>query len=36
LAVVVALLIVVFLKGTSPGSARGWKEYQAQKDRRDS
>ena len=35
LAVVVALLIVVFLKGTSPGGAREWEEYQAQKDRRD-
>ena len=33
--VVVALLIVVFLKGTSPGGAREWEEYQAQKDRRD-
>jgi cell division protein FtsW (lipid II flippase) len=34
LVVVVALLIVVFLKGTSPGGAKEWDEYQAQKDRR--
>lgn len=33
--VVVALLIVVFLKGTSPGGAREWEEYQALQDRRD-
>jgi hypothetical protein len=33
-AVAVALLIVVFLKGTSPGSAREWKEFQARKDQR--
>ena len=33
LVVVVALLIVVFLKGTSPGGARQWEECQAQKDR---
>ncbi len=33
--VIVALLILVFLKGTSLGGAREWEEYQAQKDRRD-
>ena len=33
--VVVALLIVVLLKGTSPGGSRAWEEYQAQKDRHD-
>jgi hypothetical protein len=35
LAVIAVLLIIVFLKGTSPGGAREWEEYQAQKDRRD-
>jgi hypothetical protein len=35
LVVVVALLAIVFLKGTSPGGAREWMEYQAEKDRRD-
>jgi hypothetical protein len=35
LIVVVALLIVMFLKGTSPGGAREREEYQTQKDRRD-
>ena len=34
LPVVGALLVVVFLKGTSPGGAQEWQEYQAQKDRR--
>ncbi len=33
--VVAALIIVIFLKGTSPGGAREWEEYQAQKQRRD-
>jgi hypothetical protein len=33
--VVAALIIVIFLKGTSPGGARKWEEYQAQKQRRD-
>lgn len=35
LMVAVALLIVSFLKGTSPGGAREWEEYQALQDRRD-
>jgi hypothetical protein len=35
LVVVVALLAIVFLKGTSPGGSREWEEYQAEKDRRD-
>jgi cell division protein FtsW (lipid II flippase) len=35
LVMVVALLAIVFLKGTSPGGAREWEEYQAKKDRRD-
>jgi hypothetical protein len=33
--VVAALIIVIFLKGTSPGGTREWEEYQAQKHRRD-
>jgi hypothetical protein len=32
--VVVALAIVVFLKATSPGDAREWKEFQARRDHR--
>lgn len=35
LIVVVALLIIMFLKGTSPGGTREWEEYQTQNDRRD-
>jgi hypothetical protein len=34
LAAVAAMLIVTFLKGTSPGGAREREEYQAQKHRR--
>jgi hypothetical protein len=33
--VFVALLIVVFLKGTSLGGSREWAEFKAAKDRRD-
>jgi hypothetical protein len=33
--VVAALIIVIFLKGTSPGGAKEWEEYQPQKHRRD-
>jgi hypothetical protein len=33
--VVVALLVVVFLKGTSPGGPREWEEFQAQRGRGD-
>jgi len=33
LLVVILLLIVVFLKGTSPGGPRAWEEFQASKDR---
>jgi hypothetical protein len=36
LVVVAALLLVVFLKGTSPGGARAWQEYQGGQDRRES
>jgi peptidoglycan/LPS O-acetylase OafA/YrhL len=32
--VLAALLIVIFLKGTSPGGSREWAEYQASKDGR--
>lgn len=35
LAVVAALLLVVFLKGTSPGGPREWQEYRAQQERGD-
>jgi hypothetical protein len=30
--VVAALIIVIFLKGTSPGGQQEWAEYQAQKE----
>jgi hypothetical protein len=33
LLVVILLLIVVFVKGTSPGGPREWEEFQASKDR---
>ena len=33
-AVAVALVIIVFLKGTPPGGAREWKEFQARRDQR--
>jgi hypothetical protein len=33
LLVVVLLLVIVFLKGTSPGGSRAWAEFQASKDR---
>jgi hypothetical protein len=33
-AVAAALMIIVFLKGTSPGGAREWKEFQARRDQR--
>jgi hypothetical protein len=33
-AVAVALAIIVFLKSTSPGDAREWKEFQARRDQR--
>ena len=33
-AVAVALVIIVFLKGTQPGGAREWKEFQARRDQR--
>jgi hypothetical protein len=33
LLVVVVLLVIVFLKGTSPGGPRAWEEFQASKDR---
>jgi hypothetical protein len=33
-AVTAALMIIVFLKGTSPGGAREWKEFQARRDQR--
>ena len=33
--VVVGLLVVVFLKGTSLGGAREWEEYKAQRSRLD-
>lgn len=29
--VVAALILVIFLKGTSPGGSQEWEEYQAQK-----
>jgi hypothetical protein len=32
--VVIALLVIVFLKGTSPGGTREWEEFQESKDRR--
>ncbi len=35
LVVAAALVIVVFLKGTSPGGAREWEQHQALQDRRD-
>ena len=35
LVVAFALVILVFLKGTSPGGPREWEEFQAQKDRSD-
>jgi hypothetical protein len=31
--VVILLLVIVFLKGTSPGGPRAWEEFQASKDR---
>ena len=31
--VVVPLVVVVFLKGTSPGGRRAWEEFQASKER---
>ena len=31
--VVIPLVIIVFLKGTSPGGRRAWKEFQASKER---
>ena len=31
--VVVLLLVIVFVKGTSPGGPRQWEEFQASKDR---
>jgi hypothetical protein len=33
-AVVILLLVVVFVKGTSPGGTRAWEEFQASKGRR--
>ena len=33
-AVAVVLVIIVFLKSTPPGGARGWKEFQARRDQR--
>jgi hypothetical protein len=33
-AIAVALAIIVFLKSTSPGDAREWKEFQARRDQR--
>jgi hypothetical protein len=33
LLVVILLLVIVFLKGTSPGGPRAWEEFQASKDR---
>lgn len=35
LLVVAALLIVVFLKGTSPGGSREWREFRASRQRGD-
>jgi hypothetical protein len=35
LLVVILLLVIVFLKGTSPGGPRAWEEFQASKDRGD-
>ena len=34
LLVVIVLLVIVFVKGTSPGGAREWAEFQASKDQR--
>ena len=34
LLVVIVLLVIVFVKGTSPGGAREWEEFQASKDQR--
>jgi hypothetical protein len=34
LLVVILLLVIVFVKGTSPGGPRAWEEFQASKDRR--
>jgi len=31
--VVIPLVIIVFLKGTSPGGRRAWEEFQARKER---
>jgi hypothetical protein len=31
--VVVPLVVIVFLKGTSPGGRRAWEEFQASKER---
>lgn len=33
--VVIPLVVIVFLKGTSPGGRRAWKEFQASKARGD-
>jgi hypothetical protein len=33
LLVVIVLLVIVFLKGTSPGGPRAWEEFQASKER---
>jgi hypothetical protein len=33
LPVVILLLVIAFLKGTSPGGPRAWEEFQASKDR---
>jgi hypothetical protein len=30
---VILLLVIVFVKGTSPGGPRAWEEFQASKDR---
>jgi hypothetical protein len=35
LALVAALLVIVFLKGTSPGGPREWEEFRARQDRQD-